>query len=96
MGNPKGQCNLGLCFLRGLGCRPDLELAYKWISRAIDSWAPIVIQMLLQWIGLDVSKVSGNYQQFRQSRRGGEFGKAFDRIFDEPKKSILAVPPSNR
>jgi hypothetical protein len=79
-----------LCYLYGSGCYPDRELAIKWILWALDSRHPIVIQTLLQCIGLDVSEVSGECPQFEQSVCGKDVGKNLDRIFGEPKKTGVA------
>ena len=37
---PKGQCNLGLCYLNGRGCRQDTELAFQWIKAAAEQGHP--------------------------------------------------------
>ena len=90
--------NLGLCYLKGMGCNQDTELAFQWISRAIDSENPIAIQML-QSVGLDVGKLSGGYRQIRQiqSVMMGDYfgGENFDRLFGNPSK-ILPIPPSEQ
>ena len=48
LGNPKGQCNLGLCYLSGLGCHQDTELGFQWISLAADFGLPIVFLHFIQ------------------------------------------------
>ena len=95
MGNPKGQCNLGLCYLKGMGCQQDMGLAFQWISRAMDSGNPIAVQML-QSVGLDIGKLSGSYRQFQSAIMGDCFGgENFDRLFGNPSK-ILPIPPSEK
>jgi len=78
-----------------MGCHQDTELAFQWISRAMDSENPIAIQML-QSVGLDVGKLSGGYRQFQSTMMGDCFGdENFDRIFGNPSK-ILPIPPSEQ
>ena len=95
MGNPKAQCNLGLCYLKGQGCGQDTELGFRWISAAVDSGFSIVLQTL-QNMGLDVAKISGGYKQLRQVERvvsGEKFSGSYDRIFSVPNKVVLPMPP---
>jgi TPR repeat protein len=94
MGNPMGQCNLGLCYILGIGCNPNLQLAFKWISLAIESENPIVIQMLMQSLGLDVDKASGVFRQFRQATSDVRFDKSFAKASGESKTPIMPIPPS--
>ena len=96
MDNPKGQCNLGLCYLRGAGCNQNTELGFQWISLAADSGLPIVFQML-QEEGLDVPRLIDGYKKARRlwtTAAGDRFGRNFGRIFSELIKSIVALPPS--
>ena len=98
LGNPKGQCYLGLHYLNGIGCHQDTELAFRWISQAVDSGHPVVFQ-ILQDAGLDITKLSGGFKQFRQyqaAMTGQRFGENFDQIFSDPQKSILPMPPGEK
>jgi len=81
--------------LHGRGCHQDTELAFQWISLAADSGHPAVISSL-ERAGLDISKLSDGYKQYRQAKKtmtGDSFGEIFDHIFGETKMSIRPVPP---
>ena len=73
--NPKGQCQLGLCYLDGRGCRQDIEVAFQWITSAASTGHPAVV-LLLQQVGLDIGKIVGGYKQ-----AWDRFGENFEQVF---------------
>jgi hypothetical protein len=95
MGNPKGQCNLGLYYLNGIGCRQDTELAFRWISQAVDSGHPIVFQ-ILEREGLDITKLSGGYNRAQQTwaeATGNCLGENIGQVFGSSQMSIVPMAP---
>jgi len=98
MGNPRGQCHLGLLYLEGRGCVQDIELGFQWIMQAADSGVPTVFQML-QGVGLDVAKLNDGYKRSQRSlaeATGDHFGGVFDKPFNESCKAIVPVAPGEK
>ena len=96
LGNPKGQCYVGLFHLEGIGCRQDTELGFRWISEAAQS-GHIAVVKLLQQRGLDFTKLSTGYKEYRQLppplTENCVVRNELDTIFDTAPKGILPVAP---
>jgi TPR repeat protein len=82
MGNPKGQCNLGYCYLQGTGCGQNHEIAFQWISLAAQSGHPAVLQWIKNW-KLDIPKLSEGYRQLQKQQQQLYPEKYFEQILDQ-------------
>ncbi|MDR2644003.1 MAG: SEL1-like repeat protein [Planctomycetaceae bacterium] len=82
MGNPKGQCSLGYCYLKGIGCGQSIELAFQWISIAAQSGHPAVLRFIQDW-KLDIPKLSEGYTRLQKLEQQLFPKKRFDQILDQ-------------
>lgn len=48
LGEPNAQCNIGMCYMRGVGRERDLQKAEQWLSKAAKSGHQLAAQALVE------------------------------------------------
>lgn len=48
LGEPNAQCNIGMCYMRGVGRERDLQKARQWLSKAAEQGHQMAAQALAQ------------------------------------------------